>query len=101
MLAPTASPVHLLVSSWFKQQRPPAITTDLRVSLFIAATEEILLNKKEGRVYDPLSDNRFKWGAQWLDLGDRCIRAIDPAIQLAAEFTFNPPSLASRQFLPS
>jgi len=98
MLPPTSSPIHILVSSWWNS-RPPAVSaiTDCRVSLFMAATGEILRHKELGRVYDPLADNRFKWAAQWLDLADRTIHAIDPAIALSAEFIFNPPPPLSRQ----
>lgn len=101
MLPPTESPIHLLVSSWFACPHPPAVTTDLRVELFTAATEEILRNKELGRVYDPLADNRFKWAAQWLDLGDRCISAIDDDLHALVAFIFNPPRQPARSFLPA
>lgn len=94
MLPPAASPIHRLVSFWWTLPAPVSTTvTPHRMRLFLAATEEILLNQDQGRVYDPLADNRFKWAAQWLDLGDRCITTIDPAIRMAAEFIFSPPAI--------
>ena len=67
MLAQECSPIHLLVSSWWNSLR----------------------NQTLGKVYDPLSDNRFKWAAQWLDLADRCIPVIDPSVAQSAAFIFN------------
>ncbi len=90
MLAQECSPIHLLVSSWWNSLLPRThAITDMRVSLFNAATEEILRNQTLGKVYDPLSDNRFKWAAQWLDLADRCIPVIDPSVAQSAAFIFN------------
>lgn len=100
MLSPDQSPVHRLVSTWWDTPPPATCTTGIRrFSLFLAATEEIVLNQSQGKIYDPLADNRFRWAAQWLDIGDRSIRVIDPSIQLAAQFIFAPPRLSSRQHL--
>ena len=98
MLPTDISPVHRLVSSWFTCLPPAStFTTNFRLALWQAATEEILLNRDAGKVYDPLADNRFKWAAQWLDLSDRCIKSIDPSVHLAAEYIFAPPPPLSRQ----
>jgi len=99
MLPPAESPVHSLVSTWFNQP-PPLATTPFRIKLFTAATEEILRSQAQGRVYDPLSDNRFRWAAQWLDLGDRCIERIDSDLAILAGFILNPPRQA-HDFLPA
>lgn len=100
MIPPAQSPIHRLVSRWWGTPAPPLLTTDAkRLSLWLAAVDEIVVHQSTGTIYDPLADNRFLWAAQWLDVGSQCRSSIDPAVTLAAEYIFAAPRSPSRQHL--
>lgn len=92
MLHPSVSPIHRLVSAWWKSRPPSAFEINAsRAALFEAATHEITANSNAGRAYDPLADNRFLWATQWLNHAEGSIRQIDPRIQQLAEVFLTPP----------
>ena len=100
MIPHAQSPIHRLVSRWWGTPAPALLTTNAkRLSLWLAAVDEMVVNQSTGTIYDPLADNRFLWAAQWLDVGSQCRRSIDPSVALAAEYIFDPPRPPSRQHL--
>lgn len=92
MLAQDQSPIHILVSQWWKS-RPPFQheLSACRAALFTAATHEITANANNGKIYDPLDDRRFQWASQWLDSAGKPRPLIDPDIHNLAAMFFSPP----------
>ena len=82
MLPPDQSPVHQLGTLW--RALPPPKHHDIpacRARLFTAATHEITAHANAGKSYDPMTDQRFHWAAQWIDVGDGSRPSIDPNVE--------------------
>jgi len=82
MLSPDKYPIHQLVTLW-RNCRTPRLheIPGCRARLFTAATHEITAHANAGKSYDPLTDHRFRWAGQWIEVGEGTRRAIDPNIE--------------------
>ena len=99
MLDSTISPIHRLVSTWWRSKQTPNTyqAHALRESLFAAALAEIHLSKAKSSAYDPFSDFRFKWAVQYIEVASHERRTIDPSIANLVTLFFNPiPPLSNK-----
>jgi hypothetical protein len=95
MLPPDQSPLHLLLALWRKSRLPtPPELSACRIALFTAATREIDAQLAAGVSYDPLSDQRFLWAAQWLAVAAGLRPSIDPDVEFSASLLMNPTPLS-------
>ena len=99
MLPPADSPMHQLISTWWHKSRPPYRheLAAARVFLWTAATREIQAHAAAGTFYDPLTDYRFQWASQWLDLAAGNRKTICPNVTTIAAVFFDPPVPLSRK----
>jgi hypothetical protein len=71
----------------------------MRESLFAAALQEILDHHVLGKNFDPITDHRFRWAVQYLEVIERSRKAIDEDIRLHASLAFDPTPFLSRKDL--
>lgn len=91
MLPPDQSPVHQLVSLWITCRKPQRLELPAcRARLFTAATHEITAHAEAGNSYDPMSDARFRWAVQFLEVAEESRKSIDPDIQFTLEMILTP-----------
>ncbi len=85
--------MHQLISNWWHKSRPPYRheLAASRIFLWTAAIREIEGNAAAGSFYDPLSDNRFLWANQWLDLAAGNRTSISKDLTAIAALYFDPP----------
>ncbi len=90
-MSSSSSPLHQLVAIW-RHCRPPVKleVAACRARLFTAAVHEITAKANAGICYDPMSDCRFRWANQWLDLAHGDIKSIDPSIEMLCSLTMEP-----------
>lgn len=97
MLPRDISPIHLLVSQWWKRARPaPAAVGRLRVELLQAAIAETEIHADARGNYDALSDHRVIWASHWLDLGTNARTSIHEDITANAALLIESPIFSAR-----
>ena len=92
------SPVYQLVCAWWQKRRvlpPVSELPAMRESLWDAVLSEVRQRAHEGRIYDPVSDSRIAWAAEFLACAAGFTRHIDPDIQARAAYVFDPPRIPS------
>ena len=92
------SPVYQLVRAWWNKRRvlpPVSELPAMRESLWEAALREVRQCASEGRVYDPASDSRIAWAAEFIARAAGITRHIDPDIAARAAYVFDPPRIPS------
>ncbi len=97
---PPQASLQTLVSGWWRRSERPHILQvwPLREALYEAALAEIRLQARQGKVYDPGTDNRFKWACQWLEAGEGHRHTIDPNLAMIVEYLFaNPRTLSGKE----
>lgn len=97
MLPPDQSPIHQLVQIWRGSRLPThAEIPASRARLFEAATHEIIRHANRGTHYDPMTDQRFLWATQWLQVADCSRNHIDPETTLLCNLLFDPAPFTSK-----
>ncbi len=85
--------MHELVSQWWAARlRPNAcFVPAMRMELTEAVIAELRIKISLNRSYDPFSDARVLWGAQYLHRVENSGFHINPDIKAQAAWLFNPP----------